>query len=167
MYPEEADMKLPAVSLSAWLLLVGGLAAGDLRDSSVTTSTGQNQVRSENPKNRANARATDYIGQEVVNSSEQPLGEIVDLAVHGSQGRVIYAVLASGGLFGLGQDLFAVSIGALVRDGVGDVLMLDISPALLDEKDAFDADDWPPRANQSLVEATTVGTRHRPRQSAP
>jgi hypothetical protein len=67
----------------------------------------------------------------------------------------------------LGQDLFAVPIGALVRDGVGDVLMLDISPALLDEKDAFDADDWPARANQSLVEATTVGTLHRPRQSAP
>ncbi len=146
-------MKFPAVSLSTLLFVVGGLAAGGLRDPGFTTSTDQNQARGENMKVRAIASATDYIGQDVINSRGRPLGEIVDLAIHGPQGRVIYAVLASGGLFGLGQDLFAVPIGALVINGVDAVPVLDISQALLDEKDAFNADDWPTQADENLMKA--------------
>lgn len=162
-------MKLPVGFLSALLLGADGLVAGQPLDADITSSAGQTRVRSDNTKARAIARATDYIGQEVVNSSEQSLGEIVDLAVHGPQGRVIYAVVASGGLFGIGQDFFAVPIGAFVNQaaGEGDTLMLDIPGASLDAKDAFDADHWPTRPNQSLVEATTANTQDRSRRSMP
>ncbi len=146
-------MKLSAAPLGAFMLVAIGLVAGEPRDFSVSTSDDQKSARRENTSDRTVARATDYIGQEVVSSSQQPLGEIVDLAVHGPQGRVIYAVLASDGLFGLGQNLFAVPIDALVRDRTS-VLVLDISPLVLDEKDAFDPNDWPTRANQALMESS-------------
>lgn len=99
-------------------------------------------------------KVTDYVGKDVVNIREEKIGEILDLAIDGSRGRVVYAVLAAGGWLGIGQELYAVPIGALRPAAGGDVLKFATSRARFDEQQAFDAERWPMEANPALVEKT-------------
>lgn len=94
------------------------------------------------------ARAGDYIGRAVRNLRNEKLGEIVDLAIDGPRGRVVYAVMASGGLLGLGQTLHAVPLRELGNPGEDKDLVLDLSLATLERQSGFDADNWPREAGQ-------------------
>jgi sporulation protein YlmC with PRC-barrel domain len=107
------------------------------------------------------ARITDYTGKEVLNLHGEKLGEIVELAIDGGQGRVVYAVLASGGWLGLGQDLYAVPIGALQPNVVSDALRLGTAKTRLDERDAFNPDQWPIEANHKLIDNIAAGASPR------
>lgn len=107
------------------------------------------------------ARVTDYVAKNVVNVHDQELGEIIDLAIDGSRGRVVYAVLAAGGWLGLGRELYAVPIGALRPAAGGDSLKLATSKARFDEQEAFDPDRWPMEANPALIERTPAGAAPR------
>lgn len=97
------------------------------------------------------AKGSDFIGKAVINPQGEALGEIIDLAVSGAQGRVIYAVLGSGGFLGIGQDLHAIPLGAFRKAANGDDLVLDVSKSRLDAQAGFDEDHWPAQASDQLV----------------
>ncbi len=53
-------------------------------------------------------RATDVIGMEVRNLSDEKLGKVEDVIVNLGAGRASYVILSTGGLFGLGDKLIVV-----------------------------------------------------------
>ncbi len=104
-------------------------------------------------------KASALIGQKVKNQRGEDIGEITDLALSPSQGRVSYAVLSFGGLLGVGDKRFAVPTTAFTRDR--DQLVLNVSEQQLKSMQGFDDDHWPKRAERwpgAAVEPTMSGS---------
>jgi hypothetical protein len=96
----------------------------------------------------------DIVGKKVKNPEGYDLGEISSLRVGLPTGRVIYAVLKYGGMFGLGAKHFAVPIEAVVYRPGDDVFVANISKYRLDNDAGFQEGEWPREANWSLIEST-------------
>jgi sporulation protein YlmC with PRC-barrel domain len=73
------------------------------------------------------------VDDEVVNARGQDLGRIAHIVLDVSQGKVAYAVVAHGGVFGIGEKLFAVPWSALVLDAERRCFVLDIPKERLDD----------------------------------
>ncbi len=95
----------------------------------------------------------DVVGKRVKNPEGYDLGEISSLRVGLPTGRVAYAVLRTGGMFGLGSKLFAIPIEAMVYRPGDDVFVANISKYRLDNEPGFPEGDWPREANWSLIES--------------
>ncbi|WP_292364407.1 MULTISPECIES: DUF2795 domain-containing protein [unclassified Methanoculleus] len=95
----------------------------------------------------------DVVGKRVKNPEGYDLGEISSLRVGLPTGRVVYAVLRTGGMFGLGSKLFAIPIEAMVYRPGDDVFVANISKYRLDNEPGFSEGDWPREANWSLIES--------------
>jgi sporulation protein YlmC with PRC-barrel domain len=89
------------------------------------------------------SRASKIIGTAVKNHSDDSLGDIKDLVLDPETGQVVYAVVTFGGVFGMGDKLFAVPLQALrwIRDK--EYYVLDIDKSLLEKAPGFDKDHWP------------------------
>jgi hypothetical protein len=79
----------------------------------------------------------------VVNSQEDDLGEIKEIMLDMRSGQVAYAVLAFGGMLGLGEKLFAVPWQALQLDTVNKRFVLNVEKERLKNAPGFDPDAWP------------------------
>ncbi|MEX0706867.1 MAG: PRC-barrel domain-containing protein [Woeseia sp.] len=86
-------------------------------------------------------------GDEVCNMQDDELGTIQDLMVDINDGKIRYAVLASGGFLGMGGRLFAVPWKALKQDKENNRFMLDVDIERLKNAPGFDKDDWPNMAD--------------------
>ena len=95
----------------------------------------------------------DVVGKRVKNPEGYDLGEISSLRVGLPTGKVAYAVLRTGGVFGLGAKLFAVPIEAMVYRPGDDVFVANISKYKIDNEPGFSEGDWPREANWSLIES--------------
>jgi sporulation protein YlmC with PRC-barrel domain len=73
------------------------------------------------------ARAGGLKGMRVVNRSGESLGRVEELMLDVQHGRIAYAVMGSGGFFGLGERYFAIPWAALVMDPDGDCLVVDVA----------------------------------------
>lgn len=82
-------------------------------------------------------------GTDVKNSAGDSLGDIKDLMVDLNTGRVAYAVIEFGGLFGIGSKLFAVPLQALKQDAEDKCFVLDTTKEALEQQPGFDKDHWP------------------------
>ncbi|WP_317064364.1 DUF2795 domain-containing protein [Methanoculleus caldifontis] len=96
----------------------------------------------------------DIVGKKVKNPEGYDLGEISSLRVGLPTGRVAYAVLKYGGMFGLGAKHFAVPIEAMVYRPGDDVFVANISKYKLDNESGFQEGDWPREGDWSLIEST-------------
>jgi sporulation protein YlmC with PRC-barrel domain len=83
------------------------------------------------------------MGEDVVNRSDEDLGDIKEIMLDMRSGQVAYAVLSFGGMLGLGTKLFAVPWQALQLDTVNKRFVLDISKDRLESAPGFDPDAWP------------------------
>ena len=95
----------------------------------------------------------DVVGKRVKNPEGYDLGEVSSLRVGLPTGRVAYAVLRTGGMFGLGAKHFAIPIEAMVYRPGDDVFVVNISKYRLDNEPGFSEGDWPREANWSLIES--------------
>lgn len=84
----------------------------------------------------------------VVNREGDELGRIEHVMIGLPEGRIAYAVLARGGVFGLGERLFAVPWAKLRRETGTRRFVIDISPERMDAAPAFDHDHWPAMADR-------------------
>ena len=82
-------------------------------------------------------------GDPVVNRANEDLGKIEHVMIDVPTGRIAYAVLACGGVFGIGAKFFAVPWAALTRDAERQCLVLDVDKDSLDKAPGFDKDHWP------------------------
>ncbi|NHZ81522.1 PRC-barrel domain containing protein [Massilia sp. CCM 8695] len=87
--------------------------------------------------------ADTLIGDNVVNAQEDDLGEIKEIMLDMRSGQVAYAVLAFGGMLGLGEKLFAVPWQALHLDTVNKRFVLNVEKERLKNAPGFDPDAWP------------------------
>jgi sporulation protein YlmC with PRC-barrel domain len=88
-------------------------------------------------------KATAVIGTDIVNAKGDNLGEVKDVVIDPSTGRVAYAVVAFGGFLSMGEKLFAVPFNALNYNEDKNEYVLNISKERLEKAPGFDADHWP------------------------
>lgn len=87
-------------------------------------------------------------GDAVVNLLGEELGTIQDIMVDVPHGRVAYAVLATGGLLGMGAKLHAIPWSSLTLDANRKCFVLDVDKKRLELAPGFDKDHWPSMADQ-------------------
>jgi sporulation protein YlmC with PRC-barrel domain len=83
------------------------------------------------------------IGSKVINMKGETLGKIDNLVVDIDTGRIVYAVLESGGFLGIGDKLFPVpwkSLAALPSEGI---FFLNQSKEQMEKAPAFDKKNLP------------------------
>jgi sporulation protein YlmC with PRC-barrel domain len=97
------------------------------------------------------SRASQFVGASVRNGQGEKLGTIRDVAVDLASGRILYAVLASGGFLGVGEKLFAIPTGALKHTGEERTLLLHASKDLLKSTPGFEPNRWPEAANETFA----------------
>jgi sporulation protein YlmC with PRC-barrel domain len=93
-------------------------------------------------------RASILRGMDVKNRDWEDLGEIQDFMVDVQNGCVAYAVLSFGGVFGIGDKLFAVPWNAMDVDTEENVFVLDAAKSDLKNAPGFDKDNWPDMADE-------------------
>ena len=106
--------------------------------------------------------ASTIIGDPVVNEYGEDLGKIEELMIDLDGGRVAYAVLSFGGLFGIGDKLFAVPLEAMQVDPENHRFVLDVDRERLEQAPGFDKDDWPDAADLDYRRAVFVYYGHDP-----
>lgn len=63
-------------------------------------------------QNKAGQSADDIIGQDVRSTAGQDLGEVQDLVVNTRDGRIVYALISTGGFLGIGDTVHVVPFSA-------------------------------------------------------
>ena len=90
--------------------------------------------------------ATTMIGEKVVNTAGEHLGNIKELMIDLDDGLIAYAVLSFGGFLGMGDKLFAIPWEALTVDSESHTLILEVDKEVLKNAPGFDKDNWPDNA---------------------
>jgi len=88
-------------------------------------------------------------GDKVVDAAGEKLGTLEDLMIDLNRGSIAYAVLSVGGLFGMGDKLFAIPWSAFRVDTEEKCLVLNVNKELLKTAPGFDKDNWPDFADQA------------------
>jgi uncharacterized protein YrrD len=83
------------------------------------------------------------IGRDVENRQGDNLGEIADLAIDLSNGRIAYATLEYGGWLGLGEKLAAIPWQSLKADPAERQFTLDVTTDQLKTLPSFAREEWP------------------------
>lgn len=104
--------------------------------------------------------ASTLTGDDVVNLQGDSLGNLKDIMLDTSTGKIAYAVLSFGGVFGLGDKLFAVPWSALRIDGDQKNLVLNVSKERLKDAPGFDKDHWPNFADPAFGRTLNDYYRH-------
>lgn len=87
-------------------------------------------------------KASDFFGRDVENRADENVGEIEDLAITPTNGRIAYAVLSVGGFLGFNDRLFAVPLEAFTHQSDG-TCRLDVDNDRLKDAPGFDKKNWP------------------------
>ncbi|OHB52973.1 MAG: hypothetical protein A2Y07_11990 [Planctomycetes bacterium GWF2_50_10] len=88
-------------------------------------------------------RASEIMGENVVNTQDENLGDIKDLAVDMREGRIPYAVVTHGGFLAMGEKYTAVPWKALKFREEDSELVLNIPKDKFDNAPTFTNDNWP------------------------
>jgi len=95
--------------------------------------------------------ADTLVGNDVYNEQGEDLGDVKEIMLDMSTGRVSYAVLSFGGILGMGEKLFAVPWDALTLDTVNKRFTLNVKKDRLENAPGFDKGSWPNMADQTWV----------------
>jgi sporulation protein YlmC with PRC-barrel domain len=95
--------------------------------------------------------ADSLTGEKVVNERGEKLGEITHIMLDVVAGTIAYAVLAVGGVLGLGDKLFAVPWRSLALDLDNKWFVLNIDAQRLHNAPGFDKKNWPSMADPQWV----------------
>lgn len=93
-------------------------------------------------------KASSMIGTDVVNPDGENLGDINEVVIDPSTGKVAYAVVAFGGFLGMGEKLFAIPFSAFEYEVGENRYSLDITKERLKAAPGFDADHWPTMSDE-------------------
>jgi sporulation protein YlmC with PRC-barrel domain len=87
--------------------------------------------------------ASSIIGDKVHNDKEEHMGEIKDLMVDVTTGRIEYAVIEFGGFLGIGVKYFAIPFKLLRVDPENKAFIFSQKREVLEKAPGFDLDHWP------------------------
>jgi sporulation protein YlmC with PRC-barrel domain len=94
------------------------------------------------------SRVTKILDTVVKNSNGDSLGDIKDLVVNPEDGHIAYAVIAFGGVFGMGNKYFAIPWRTLHWNCDTENYVLNIDKSSLEKAPGFDKDHWPDSSNK-------------------
>jgi sporulation protein YlmC with PRC-barrel domain len=97
------------------------------------------------------ASAESLIDRDVENRQGNDFGEIADLAVDLSNGRIAYAMLEYGGWLGLGEQLAAVPWKSLQADAATRQFTLDVNTDQLKTLPSFAREEWPQKLDREWL----------------
>ena len=124
-----------------------GLTGSERTPGGAAIVGGETRSGNERPGPRIMASST-LEGDDVVNREGETLGELEEIMLDVTTGRIAYAVLSTGGFLGLGDKLFAIPWGALTMDPENKRFILDADKERLEQAPGFDKDHWPSMADQ-------------------
>jgi sporulation protein YlmC with PRC-barrel domain len=104
--------------------------------------------------------ANTLIGDAVFNLQEDHLGEIKEIMLDVANGKVAYAVMSMGGVFSIGEKLYAVPWSALILDPKNKRFTMDIAKTRFDNAPGFNSDHWPNMADENWI--NELHTYYRP-----
>ncbi len=96
--------------------------------------------------------AATLIGHSVHNGLTEHLGVIKEIMINMETGKIAYAVLSQGGLFTIGEKLFAVPWQSLHLDPFRHQFILNIDKQRFTAAPGFEKNDWPAGADPIWVE---------------
>jgi sporulation protein YlmC with PRC-barrel domain len=96
--------------------------------------------------------AETLLGNDVYNHRDEKIGDIKEIMLDMSGGKISYAVLSFGSFLGMGEKLFAVPWNALILDTENKRFTLDIEKDRLENAPGFDKDNWPDMADSTWRE---------------
>lgn len=94
-------------------------------------------------KFRRTLGASSLIHDKVINFEGQDIGQIEELMIDVTTGRVAYAVLSFGGFLGIGNKYFALPWSAVTVDEVKKRFVVNATKQSLDHMPGFDKEHWP------------------------
>lgn len=89
-------------------------------------------------------------GAQVTGADGASLGSISELMIAIESGGIAYAVLAYGGVLGVGEKLFAVPWHAFEVEPSSGALLLAVPRERLEALSGFDKDAWPTEADAAF-----------------
>ena len=101
-------------------------------------------------------------GDKVMNLADDTLGEISDIMLDVSRGRIAYAVMKSGGFLGMGAKMFAIPWSALTLDTERHCFVLDADKQTFADAPGFDKDRWPDSASDPTFHSDLHRRFHAP-----
>ncbi|MEI6095211.1 MAG: PRC-barrel domain-containing protein [Gammaproteobacteria bacterium] len=96
-------------------------------------------------------KASEITGTKVKNTAGENLGEINDVVIDKSQGKISYLVLDFGGLFGFGNKFFAMPWNLFTYDQEDGNYIIKLDKERLKNSPGFDKDNWPNFSEQAFV----------------
>ena len=97
---------------------------------------------------------------EVRSPAGENVGKIVDFMLDTEQGSVVYAVLAVGGVLGVGAKMLAIRPQDLHLDGSSSCLELSVDTASLDAAPGIDRANAPETAESALLAGAHTAQPH-------
>ncbi len=99
---------------------------------------------------------------EVRSPAGEDVGKIVDFMLDTERGSVVYAVLAVGGVLGVGAKMLAIPPQALQLDGNRRCLELAVDTSTLDAAPGIDRANAPEESPDTALRARTPTGRRQP-----
>jgi len=94
-------------------------------------------------KNLNIVKASEVIGVKVQNKAGEHMGEITEVVIDKTQGKINYLVLDFGGVLGFGNKFFAMPWGLFTYNTDKDCFIINIDKERLKNAPGFDKSDWP------------------------
>ncbi len=99
--------------------------------------------------------ASSIIGDKVCNRQDEKLGDIKDIMIDLSDGKIEYLVIEFGGFLGIGEKYFAVPFRLFEVDADKEMFIIDLKRDDLERAPGFDKDHWPETNSHELQESYT------------
>ncbi len=117
--------------------------------------TGKEELVSPVPGTKASAaswRASQVIGLNVKNATDETIGEVQDLVLDMKSGEILAVVISSGGFLGLADTLSAVPVSVLRYDVAAKAFKTKLTKEQLGKAPNFKADAWPDYSDATSME---------------
>ncbi len=101
----------------------------------------------------ASWRASQVIGLNVKNTSDETIGEVEDLMVDMQDGKILAVIISSGGFLGIADTLSAVPVSALRYDEKTKAFKTSLTKEQLGKAPQFKNDAWPDYSDAVSIEA--------------
>lgn len=135
------------LSVFPFLVPLTAFAEPDNKQTEVTTSVSGTQVSA------ASWRASQVIGVNVKNSSGETIGDVEDLVIDMKNGKIIAAIISSGGFLGVADTLSAVPVTALHYDESSKAFKTSLTKEQLGKAPQFKNDAWPDYSDATSIES--------------
>ena len=93
-------------------------------------------------------KASSIIGTKVVNPKAESLGDIKEIVIDPSTGRVAYVVVSFGGFLSMGEKLFAIPFSSFEYNLSNNEYVLHVPKERLETAPGFDPEHWPSMSDE-------------------